>query len=67
MSDIIGNNEPLVKVACNKCRHYNLNDFEHFSCSAFEDIPDEILNGNNKHTKLLPGQKNDTVFEPIKD
>ena len=66
MSDIIGHNEPLVKVACNICKHYNREDWKHFSCKAFEDIPKEILRGKNDHSKPLPGQKNNIVFEPSK-
>ncbi len=66
MSDIIGHNEPLVKIACNICKHFNFDDLDGFSCSAFDVIPDIILSGKNKHTKPLPGQGNDIVFEPIK-
>lgn len=64
MSDIIGHNEPLVKIACNKCKHYNREDFTAFSCSAFDNIPKVILSGSNDHAKPLPGQKNNIVFEP---
>ncbi|MCX6236374.1 MAG: cytoplasmic protein [Bacteroidia bacterium] len=66
MSDVIGHNEPLVKIACNSCDHYNFEDFEHFSCAAFNDIPKEILSGKNMHTKPLPNQGNDIVYKPIK-
>jgi len=63
MSDIIGHNEPLVKIACNTCKH-NLGDG---TCTAFpKRIPDEIFSGKNMHTKPLPGQKNKIVYEPIK-
>ena len=31
--------------ACNKCIHYIDND----KCDAFENIPDDILNGKNHH------------------
>lgn len=35
-------------------------------CDAFPDgIPDEITSGENKHSKPLPDQENDIVFEPI--
>jgi len=64
MSDIIGSNEPLTEIACNKCLHYNSEDMLHFSCDAFDDIPKEILSGKNKHTEPLPGQKNKIVFKP---
>lgn len=63
MSDIWGNNEPFVRIACNYCKHYNRGDMTAFSCAAFENIPDEILNGDNDHSKPLPGQGNNIVFE----
>jgi len=62
---------------CVNCRNYkglhfiNLSkdiedDYVNF-CKAFSDeIPNEILIGDNKHTKPLKDQKNDIVFEPIK-
>ena len=64
MSDIIGNNEPLVKIACRSCKHYNRYNMKGFSCTAFLVIPDVILLGENQHTKPLPEQGNDIVFEP---
>lgn len=34
-------------------------------CRAFPNgIPDEIISGENDHSKPLPEQKNDVVFEP---
>ncbi len=49
---------------CFKCKYF---DIETSMCPAFEDgiIPQEILAGANDHTKPLPEQKNDIVFEPI--
>lgn len=67
MSDIIGIDEPIVKIACNNCKHLHRNMDEGFSCSAFTAIPTAILTGDNQHIKVLPGQKNDIVFEPIKE
>lgn len=67
MSNIIGRNEPLNKVVCNSCRFYERNNFDKFTCKAFDVIPDEILSGFNKHSKPLPGQKNNIVFEPKTD
>lgn len=50
------------KINCLKCKHFN-----QFGggCKAFEDIPDEIVNGLNKHEKPIKGQKGTFVFEPI--
>ena len=45
---------------CQRCAHY-LGDLE---CLAFPDgIPEEILDGDNNHSKPLPDQDNDIVFE----
>ncbi|MCF8450211.1 MAG: hypothetical protein K9G49_10115 [Taibaiella sp.] len=45
---------------CNLCKHYIGN----LSCLAFpEGIPEEILNGENNHSKPLPEQFDDIVFE----
>ena len=66
MSDIIGHDEPLVKIACNNCKHFKFIIGE-ITCDAFRNrIPDIILCGDNMHTKPLPDQGNDIVFEPIK-
>lgn len=46
---------------CFICKHF---DIETSTCAAFPNaIPFEILNGDNKHEKPLPEQKNDIVFE----
>jgi len=51
-----------VEPICAKCKHLNVNTS---LCPAFDgDIPDEILEGDNNHSKPLPGQKNNIVFEP---
>ena len=48
---------------CGKCKNY-LYDLK---CIAFpEGIPEEILTGKNDHSKPLPKQDNEIVFEPIK-
>lgn len=51
---------------CYECKHgYGLN-FVKPSCEAFPDgIPAKIFYEGNPHTKPLPGQKNDIVFEAI--
>ncbi len=49
-------------ILCNICKNY-MGDL---TCQAFPDgIPDEILSGNNDHSKPLPEQGNDIVFETI--
>ena len=45
---------------CNKCKHRIIG----IECKAFDVIPDEILGGDNNHSKPLPDQKNNIVFEP---
>ena len=47
---------------CNKCKHY----IDRIKCKAFKEIPDEILDTENNHTKPFKGD-NGIQFEPIKD
>lgn len=47
---------------CFKCKHFNVFG----GCKAFQDIPEEILSGENDHSKPLKNQKNDIVFEEDK-
>lgn len=50
---------------CYKCKHFDENTS---TCKAFKgDIPDEILEGDNDHSKPLPDQENEIVFEPIEE
>jgi len=52
-----------VKLICSSCKHFDRADG---NCTAFPDgIPDEILSGENNHSKPLPEQGNDIVFEPV--
>jgi len=52
---------------CMNCNNYNFIDKSKMSCKAFNDeIPDIIITGENDHSKPLPDQKNDIIFEPIK-
>ena len=45
---------------CINCKNY----LSGLTCKAFtEGIPDEILNGDNNHSKPLPDQENNIVFE----
>jgi hypothetical protein len=52
-----------LKTLCISCKYYE----GAFFCKAFpKEIPQQILTGENDHTKPLPNQKNDIVFEAIK-
>jgi hypothetical protein len=43
-----------------------VNELENWHCAAFPNgIPDEIILNGNKHSKPLPGQGNDIVFEAM--
>jgi hypothetical protein len=46
---------------CNKCK----NHLDGLRCKAFSVIPDSILFGENNHSKPIPNQKNNIVFEPL--
>lgn len=46
---------------CNDCK----NHIRGLKCKAFDMIPDEIFDGDNDHSKPLPEQENDIVFEPL--
>jgi hypothetical protein len=47
---------------CQNCKHY----LGSFVCEAFIDgIPEVIIDGENEHSKPLPNQDNNIVFEPI--
>ena len=55
----------IVEPICFKCKHYNI---DKGICSAFKkEIPDEIYIGDNDHSKPLPEQENNIIFEPIDD
>lgn len=52
---------PITPI-CWGCK--NFDRVEH-ACKAFpKGIPEEILTGQNDHSKPLPKQDNDIVFEP---
>ena len=47
---------------CFFCKHFI--EGKDYKCQAFpEGIPNEILFGENDHSKPLPEQQNDIVFE----
>lgn len=55
--------EPKDDFVCFNCKHLRIIDG---GCDAFPDgIPEIITSAKNKHSKPLPDQKNDIVFEPI--
>ena len=52
-----------VDLICFRCKHWRIFNG---GCDAFgNDIPREITSGENDHSKPLPEQENDIVFEPI--
>jgi len=61
-------------IICQDCKNYiDIKEFDvrkgiesdfRNVCKAFpEGIPEVIMDGKNKHSKPLPDQKNDIVFE----
>lgn len=57
---------PAREFSCATCKHINEWNGE-YTCKAFPNgIPDQILNGENKHTKPTKSQENKIVFEEIK-
>jgi len=59
MSSIRDNKDTFFQPVCNSCRHHETG----IRCKAFKEIPDEILLGENNHSKPLKDQGNDIVFE----
>lgn len=58
----------MIFYSCLNCKNYigKVEDIHKPTCTAFlKGIPKEILTGENNHTKPLPKQGNDIVFEPI--
>ena len=54
-----------VDLVCFNCKNFRI--FEG-GCNAFPDgIPSEITSGENEHSKPLPDQENNIVFEPIEE
>ena len=57
-----------INPKCFDCVHFNFNgDGLGHSCKAFDLIPDDIFFNEFDHTKKHPAQKNDILFEEIKD
>jgi hypothetical protein len=54
-----------VNLVCFRCKNYRR--FKG-GCLAFPNgIPDEIVSGENEHSKPLKGQRNKIVFEQMKE
>lgn len=59
---LISDGNSFTFPICNNCK-FNRGDG---TCQAFpKGILDEILNGENDHSKPLPGQLNSVTFERI--
>lgn len=55
-------NYDMENLRCISCKNY----FSDLKCQAFpEGIPEKILIDKDDHSKPLPEQDNDIVFEPI--
>jgi len=48
-----------INLICFKCKNLTSK-----GCLAFDNIPEEIISGKNKHNKPLKNQINNIVFEP---
>jgi hypothetical protein len=50
-----------LDLICVKCKNFTI-----IGCPAFpESIPDEILLGENDHSKIIEGQIGKFIFDPI--
>jgi len=57
----LGRRNEQDNIICDLCRHSMI---RHYTCLAFPDgIPEEILKGENRHSKPLAEQDNDIIFE----
>ena len=57
----LGNHNEQDNIICDLCRHSLI---RHYTCLAFPDgIPEDILKGENRHSKPLAKQENDIIFE----
>jgi hypothetical protein len=57
----LGGRKDQDNIICDLCRHSMI---RHYTCLAFPDgIPEEILKGENRHSKPLAEQENDIIFE----
>lgn len=57
----------IDRPVCFDCKRHH-EELGQFTCDAFlKGIPWEIKENGNKHATPLPGQKNNIVFEKIKE
>jgi len=62
MRDMISEGDQTFSFPiCNNCKHF----ISGKKCTAFDEIPIEILSGLEGHSKPIKAQKNNIVFEPI--
>ena len=61
MSEITTNKNTFSEPVCNKCVFH----ISGVKCKAFDRIPNEILTGENNHSKPLKDQENDIIFKQI--
>ena len=59
MSRIVEDRNTFYFPICNTCKWKG----EDLMCEAFDKIPDEILFGENDHSKPLPEQKNKITYQ----
>jgi hypothetical protein len=56
-----------LPAICFGCRHWNNDKIQcpAFPYPEFDGVPEEILSGENDHSKIIEGQKGDYIFEKI--
>jgi hypothetical protein len=65
MNTEIDDHEDYLGLYSEQCS-FCINHTYKYKCKAFPDnIPEDIWLNKVKHSKPLPSQKNDIVFEPI--
>lgn len=59
------NSVMVISPVCFNCHHFKRSDLSERRCSAFGNIPLEIWNGQNDHTKPYP-KDNGIRFESVR-
>ena len=52
-----------LSPVCIECKNY----IKQGACKAFKNIPSKIWSEGEEHSKPLPSQKNNIVFEPLEN